>query len=323
LIEQLDGSAKLNVAYWMRLTRTLDDAVMAMWKQGRGVGGTFSGRGHEAIAVGAGYALGPDDLVAPMHRDLGCYLVRGLSLERIMSNQLGKADGVTAGRDANLHGLGDLSLNILGFISHLPQSMPVALGAAMAFQYRDEPRVALTFAGDGSSNTGLFHETLNLAAVQRAPYIVVVENNQYAYSTPLREQMAITDIADRARAHGIVGEIVDGNDVAAVHHAVAEAADRARIGGGPTLIEAKTMRMLGHAIHDGAEYVPKELLEAWSRRDPVDTWEDRLLEEGLLTEEMRRRLHDECREEVEAAIRHAEQAPLPDPAQVATGVYAP
>jgi pyruvate dehydrogenase E1 component alpha subunit len=240
-----------------------------------------------------------------------------------MANQLGKAAGVTAGRDANLHGLGDLSLNILGFVSHLPQSMPAALGAAMAFQYRDEPRVALTFVGDGSSNTGLFHETLNLAAVQRAPFIVVVENNQYAYSTPLHEQMAIDDIVVRAEAHGVAGEIVDGNDVGAVYGAVATAADRARDGGGPALIEAKTMRMLGHAIHDGAEYVPAELLAEWEQRDPVVRWETRLVEERLLSPETLRRLHEECREEVEAAIAYAERAPLPESDGVTEGVYAP
>lgn len=323
MTKNLDAAAKLNLAYWMRLTRTLDDAVMAMWKQGRGVGGTFSGKGHEAISVGAGYAMGPDDVVAPMHRDLGCYLVRGLTPERIMANQLGKATGVTGGRDANLHGLGDLSLGLLGFVSHLPQSMPAALGAAMAFQYRDEPRVALTFVGDGSSNTGLFHETLNLAAVQRAPFIVIVENNQYAYSTPLAQQMAIEDIVVRAQAHGVFGEIIDGNDVVAVHRAVSAAAARARAGEGPSLIEAKTMRMLGHAIHDGADYVPPNLLEEWRRRDPVTTWEARLVADGLLSEEMLARLHEECREEVDAAIEMAEKAPLPDTNTVADGVYAP
>ena len=321
--EALGSAAKLNLAYWLRLTRTLDDALVAMWKQGRGVGGTFSGKGHEAIAVGAGYALGPDDVVAPMHRDLGCYLVRGMSPERIMANQLGKESGVTRGRDANLHGMGDLEYNIIGFVSHLPQSLPVALGAAMSFQYREEPRVALTFTGDGSSNTGLFHETLNLAAVQKAPFVLVVENNQYAYSTPLHEQMAIDDIVVRAQAHGVVGEIVDGNDVAAVYSVVSDAVARARGGGGPTLIEAKTMRMLGHAIHDGAEYVPTELLEKWKDRDPVTTWEDTLLEEGVLSPETLERLHSECRDEVEAAIADAERAPLPDPATVANGVYAP
>lgn len=323
MTDTLETSAKLNLAYWMRLTRTLDDAVMAMWKQGRGVGGTFSGKGHEAIAVGAGYAMGPDDVVAPMHRDLGCYLVRGMTPERIVANQLGKETGPTRGRDANLHGLGDLSLNLFGFVSHLPQSMPASLGAAMAFQYRDEPRVALTFVGDGSSNTGLFHETLNLAAVQQAPFIVVVENNQYAYSTPLAQQMAIDDIVVRAAAHGVHGEIVEGNDVAAVYTAVVAAADRARRGEGPSLVEAKTMRMLGHAIHDGAEYVPRELLDEWEQRDPVASWEARLVEEGLLTEAMLQRLHEECREEVDAAIEQAEQAPLPRPEDVMAGVYAP
>lgn len=321
--DSLSAASKLDLAYWMRLTRTLDDAVMAMWKQGRGVGGTFSGRGHEAIAVGAGYALADSDVVAPMHRDLGCYLVRGLSPERILANQLGKEGGVTNGRDANLHGLGDLSLNLIGFVSHLPQSMPVALGAAMAFQYRDEPRVALTFVGDGSSNTGLFHETLNLAAVQRAPLVVIVENNQYAYSTPQQEQMAIEDIVVRAGAHGVPGRIIDGNDVAAVYSAVVEAASSARRGEGPTLIEAKTMRMLGHAIHDGAEYVPPELLAKWEARDPVDTWEARLVDEGLLNDETLARLRAECREEIDLAIQQAERAPLPDPATVTAGVYAP
>jgi len=321
--EELEPSVKLNLAYWMRLTRTLDDAIVAMWKQGRGVGGTFSGKGHEAIAVGAGYALDDGDVVAPMHRDLGCYLVRGMTPERIVANQLGKAMGVTRGRDANLHGLGDLSLNIIGFVSHLPQSMPAALGAAMAFQYRGEPRVSLTFVGDGSSNTGLFHETLNLAAVQNAPFVVVVENNQYAYSTPLDQQMAIDDIVVRAAGHGVPGEIIDGNDVAEVYRAVGAAVARARRGEGPSLIEAKTMRMLGHAIHDGAEYVPQDLLQEWEERDPVVTWESRLVGEGLLSEEMLARLHAECREEVEMAIEQAERAPLPDVETVAAGVYAP
>lgn len=323
MTEELEPSVKLNLAYWMRLTRTLDDAIVAMWKQGRGVGGTFSGKGHEAIAVGAGYALDDGDVVAPMHRDLGCYLVRGMTPERIVANQLGKAMGVTRGRDANLHGLGDLSLNIIGFVSHLPQSMPAALGAAMAFQYRGEPRVSLTFVGDGSSNTGLFHETLNLAAVQNAPFVVVVENNQYAYSTPLDQQMAIDDIVVRAAGHGVPGEIIDGNDVAEVYRAVGAAVARARRGEGPSLIEAKTMRMLGHAIHDGAEYVPQELLQEWEERDPVVTWESRLVGEGLLSEEMLARLHAECREEVEMAIEQAERAPLPDVETVAAGVYAP
>ncbi len=314
---------QLDLYRWMVLTRTLDDRIMALWKQGRGVGGTFSGKGHEAIAVGAGLALGADDVVAPMHRDLGCYLVRGLTPERIVANQLGRITGVTAGRDANLHGMGDLELGIIGFVSHLPQSMSTAVGAAMSFTYRGEPRVAMAFAGDGSSSTGLFHEALNLAAVQRAPLVLVVENNQYAYSTPLSQQMAIDDIADRGAAHGVPATIVDGNNVEEVHSAALSAVAKARAGGGPTMIECKTMRMLGHAIHDGAEYVPAELLEHWRRRDPIDRYRKRLLKRGVIDDEGVSTIDKECADAVEAAVEFAESSEWPDPASVERGVYAP
>ena len=319
----LTDDQRRDLHHWMRLTRTLDDQVVAMWKQGRGLGGAFSQRGHEAISVGAGAALEGDDVVAPMHRDLGCYLLRGMTPERIMANQLGRATGVTGGRDANLHGLGDLSLGIIGFISHLPQSMPVALGAAMSFSYRSERRVAMAFVGDGSSNTGLFHETLNLAAVQRAPLVVIVENNQYAYSTPIEQQMAIEHIADRGAAHGIRSEIVDGNDLEAVHFAAQDAVDRARDGAGPTLIEAKTMRMLGHAIHDGAEYVPPDLLAKWEARDPITLYEGQLLVGDIVDGQYLADSQQRCREIVEAAVASAEAAEWPDPATVEEGVYAP
>jgi TPP-dependent pyruvate/acetoin dehydrogenase alpha subunit len=183
----LDDGQLLDIYEWMKLTRLLDGRVVSLWKQGRGVGGTFSERGHEAISVGAGYALEADDVVATIHRDLGCYLLRGMSPARILANQFGRATGVSRGRDANIHGMGDLSLGIIGFVSHLPQSMGPAVGAAMAFTYRNEPRVAMTFVGDGSSSAGVFHEALNLAAVQKAPFVVLIENNQYAYSTPLSQ----------------------------------------------------------------------------------------------------------------------------------------
>ena len=226
------------------------------------------------------------------------------------------------GRDGNLHGCGDLSLNLIGFISHLPQSMPVALGAAMSFTYRSEPRVALTFAGDGSSCTGVFHESLNLAAVQRAPFVVIVENNQYAYSTPLRQQMAIDRLADRASAHGVDSRTVDGNDVEAVYRSVETAAAKARDGGGPTLIEARTMRMLGHAIHDGAEYVPQALLDEWKARDPLTVHEENLTSRGLADHEYLARVAEKCRETVADAVEFAESSDWPDPATVTDGVYA-
>ena len=320
---ELSPEQKLDVFYWMALTRTFDEETLAYWKQGKGVGGAFSQRGHEAISVGAGYALEKDDVVAPMHRDLGCYLVRGMSPRRIFANLLGRATGVTRGRDANLHGMGDLSLGIIGFVSHLPMSMPVTVGVAVSFQYRDEPRVALTFTGDGASSTGAWHESLNLAAVYNAPAVFIVENNQYAYSTPLHQQTKVKNIADRAAGYGMPGVVIDGNDVEQVYATVKEAVERARQGGGPTLIEAKTMRMLGHAIHDGAEYVPRELLAEWEAKDPVQRFAQRLLEGGLATEEELEAIRQRAREEVLDAIAYAESSPWPDPATVEDGVYAP
>lgn len=318
----LTTEQQIDVYHWMRLARTFDDQMVAMWKQGRGVGGTFSGRGHEAIAVGAGYAMENDDVVAPMHRDLACYLLRGLHPRRIMANLLGRATGVTAGRDANLHGLGDLDLNLIGFVSHLPQSMATAAGAAMAFLYRDEPRVALTFVGDGSSSTGFFHETLNLVAVQRAPLVTIVENNQYAYSTPLHQQMAVEDIAARGPAHGVPSMIVDGNDVEAVFEAARVAAERAREGLGPTLIECYTMRMHGHGAHDDMSYVPPRLFEEWKRRDPIDNYAARLVaEEGFDPDEIAA-LRAAVKDEVDEAARRALASPMPDPDTALEGVFA-
>ena len=193
----------------------------------------------------------------------------------------------------------------------------------MSFTYRRQARVALTYVGDGSSSAGLFHESLNLASVQRAPFVLIVENNQYAYSTPLAQQMNIVDIADRAAGYGIPGVIVDGNDVEAVYAATKEAVARARAGGGPSLIECKTMRMLGHAIHDGAEYVPRELLAAWEQRDPVTTYADRLAAQGVADREELDEIAHRCRVEVADALAAAEASPLPDAATVSEGVYAP
>ncbi len=318
----LTPDQKLELYYWMQLTRVFDERMLALWKQGRGVGGTFSQRGHEATSVGAAYALRPEDAIAPMHRDLGANLLRGLTPRRIFANLLGRETGVTRGRDANLHGMGDLSLNLVGLISHLPHSLPVALGMAMSFVYRGEPRVALTFTGDGASSAGLFHEVLNMAAVYNAPLVVIVENNQYAYSTPLHQPMQDFDIARRADIYGFPGVAVDGNDVEAVYAVTQEAVARARRGGGPTLIEAKTMRMLGHAIHDGAEYVPSELLAEWEGRDPIKRFTARLLDAGVADRAELDEIDHRCEVEVEDAIAFAESSPWPDPAAVRDGVYA-
>jgi pyruvate dehydrogenase E1 component alpha subunit len=318
----LSHEQMLEIYYWMILTRTFDERLLAYWKQGLGVGGAYSQRGHEAISVGAGFALGPSDIVAPMHRDLGCYLLRGMTPQRIFASLLGKATGVTRGRDANLHGLGDMNIGIVGFISHLPLSLPVTVGVAMSFKLRQEPRVALTFTGDGSSSAGVWHESLNLAALYQAPVVVVVENNGYAYSTPVAQQTRAAQIADRAIGYGMPGVVVDGNDVEAVYKVVSDAVERARNGGGPTLIEAMTMRMLGHAIHDGAEYVPPELLAEWQTKDPIARFTERLLARGIAAEEALAEIRQRAEVEIEDAIKYAEDSPQPDPNCIADDVYA-
>jgi pyruvate dehydrogenase E1 component alpha subunit len=308
--------------YWMRLARMFDDRMIMVFKQGKIAGGYFSQLGHEAISVGAALALGPGDVVAPMHRDLGAYLVRGMTVRRFAAQFLGRASGISGGRDGNMHGCGDLSLGIVGFISHLPASMPVAVGMAQAFRLRGEPRVSMTFFGDGSSSEGLAHEALNWAAVFQAPVVFICENNQYAYSTPLDRQMRIANIADRAAGYGLPGVVVDGNDLPAVYEAAREAVERARAGGGPTLIECKTMRMRGHAIHDNMAYVPRELLEEWSRRDPLARLEALLREQGLLDDQGLAELVARIDAEIDDALAFAEQSPYPDPATLEVGVYA-
>ena len=318
----LPDDLRIDLYRWMRLTRALDDTMVAMWKQGRGLGGTFSGRGHEGISVPMGMALGPDDVIAPMHRDVGSYLVRGMTPARVFGNLLGRVTGPSGGRDANLHGMGDLSLGIIGYVSHIPQQIPISLGVAMAFRYRGEPRVALTACGDGGTTTGPYHESLNMAALYGAPLVLVVENNQYAYSTPLEQQMATFAITERAAGYGLSARSEDGNDVEAMYRSVKAAVHQARSGGGPTVIEARTMRMLGHAIHDGAEYVPRELLEEWEARDPVALQRRRLLREGVARQARLEEIDARAQAEIEAAVAEAEAAPFPDPATVSDRVYA-
>ena len=319
----LTDEQRLDIFYWMVLARTFDEGMVSLWKQGRGLGGTFSQRGHEAVSVGSAYALAPEDIIAPMHRDIGAYFLRGLTPRRVFGNLLGKVTGVSGGRDANIHGMGDLSLGIVGYISHIPMSMPITLGVAMSLKMRNEARVAMTYVGDGGSTAGLWHETLNMAALYNAPYVLIVENNQYAYSTHVSDQMPIENIADRASGYDIPGTIVDGNDVEAVYRATCEAVERARQGGGPSLIEAKTMRMLGHAIHDGAEYVPKELLAKWEKRDPVARYQDRLLAEEVADREELNEIRQRAAVEIEDAIEFAEASPHPEPDTVEEGIYAP
>lgn len=317
----LTSDQLLHLYYWMRLTRALDDRLMLLYNQGKILGAAFSQRGHEAISVGAAYALGPEDVIAPMHRDMGSYLVRGMSARRIMAQHLGRVTGPSRGRDGNMHGLGDMSLGIVGFVSMLPSSVPVTIGVGLSFWLREEARVALTIFGDGGTSTGKWHESLNFAGVFKLPVVLICQNNQYAYSTPLSRQFAIQDIADRAEGYGFPGVVVDGNDVLAVYEVTRQAVERARRGDGPTLIECKTMRMKGHAAHDDARYVPDELLEEWEKKDPIRRYEEVLRDQGLLRPEVQRALEERVTADLEDAQAFALESPLPDPDDLEKGVY--
>lgn len=321
-MEEFSAEFLARAHYWMRMARALDDRVQLLHKQSKIAGGCFSQLGHEAISVGAALTLTAGDVAAPMHRDLGAYLVRGITPKRMMAQYFGRAAGVTGGRDGNTHGCGDLSLGLFGFVSMLPASLPVTVGAAHAFKLRSEPHVALTFFGDGSSSEGLTHETLNWAAVFQVPAIFICENNQYAYSTPTAHQMRITDIADRAAGYGMPGAVVDGNDFFAVYTTVRAAVERARQGKGPSLIECKTMRMRGHAIHDNMAYVPKELITKWQQKDPIIRFEARLREYQMLDDQRLSDLLAQIEHEIDEAVAYAESCPYPDPATLTDRVYA-
>jgi pyruvate dehydrogenase E1 component alpha subunit len=317
----LTNEQLLDLTYWMRLTRAVDDRLEILYNQGAIPGAAFSQRGHEAVSVGAAYTLEPDDIIAPMHRDLGSYLVRGMSPGRIMAQHLGRVTSPSRGRDTNVHGLGDLSLGVIGFVSQLPSSLPVTVGVGLSFWLREEARVGMTFFGDGGTSTGKWHEALNFAGVFKLPVVLICENNQYAFSTPVSDQYAIQDIADRAAGYGFPGVVVDGNDVLAVVQVTREAVERARRGDGPTLIECKTMRMRGHAFHDDARYMPRELLDEWEKKDPIPRYERVLQERGVLTPEIGKQIEERVMADLEEAQSFAEQSPLPDPMDLEKGVY--
>ena len=320
-VESRDKQLLLRIFETMVLTRAVEDRMVSMYRSGDLLGSLYTGHWHEAISVGTASALRQDDFLAPIHRDLGAHLWRGMDPAQVMASFMGKATSPTHGRDGTLH-YGRLDLNIYNLPSHIPDNYPVALGFAFAFQYRDQDGVSLAYCGDGSTSEGNFHESLNIAAAMKLPAIFVVENNQYAYSTPVRMQSAVKEYAVKAQAYGMPGVTVDGTDVLAVYDATSEAVARARAGEGPSLIEGVTMRMHGHAEHDPADYVPRELLEEWQKRDPVALFENVLLEHGIIDEETATKTREAARQKAIEARKKALADPLPDPATVEQGVYA-
>ena len=311
----LTPADRLALLRHMLLMRATEERALTLYRQGKVPGSFYDGRGQEAIGVGAAFALGPRDRACILHRDLGAHLVRGVEPGRVLAQMMGRGD-LTGGRDGNMH-FGDRRLGCVGMVSMLPDMALVACGLALAFQMRREPRVAMTWFGDGSTANGQWHEAMNVAGVRRLPVVFVLENNQYAYSTPNEHEFAV-DPVRRAEVYGFPGVKVDGNDVEAVFAAAADACARARDGHGPTLIECETMRMHGHGAHDDMRYVPGDLVERWAARDPVEAQERRLRAAGADVAALRASVA----EELERATAWALAQPMPDPASAEEGVFA-
>lgn len=309
------------IYYYMHLTRSVEDRVRTLYLQGKIPGAVYSSRGQEGSAVASAYALQPQDYIAPLIRDLGASFVRGIEPKRVFAQWLGRVGGPSGGRDGNLH-FGDISRGVLPPISMLGSGIPVCAGIALASKQQGSNRVALTYIGDGGANTGDFHEGLNFAAVLQLPLIVIVEDNGFAYSTPREQHSNIESFTERAGAYGIPSARADGNDVVDVYRVTREAVERARAGGGPTLIEVKTFRMRGHAEHDDASYVSKELLARWAARDPIDRLVRYAADHGIMDADAKREIDARVANEVQEAARWAEESPLPDAATQRDGVYA-
>jgi TPP-dependent pyruvate/acetoin dehydrogenase alpha subunit len=305
---------------YMAMMRAAEERSLALYKQGKVPGSFYDGRGQEAIAVGAAFALGPRDRVCILHRDLGAHFVRGVTPDRYLANYMGRADGVTGGKDGNMH-FGDRGLGCVGMVSMLPDMAQVANGMALAFKMRGEPRVAMTFFGEGSTANGQWHEAMNFAGIHRLPIVFILENNQFAYSTPNELEFAI-DPVERAAGYGFPGVNIDGNDVEAVFEAAHAAVESARGGAGPTLIECQTMRMHGHGAHDDMSYVPDGMLEEWEKRDPIERYAARLASELGFAEDEVAEIREQVRSYVAECTEKALASPMPDSAIATEGVFA-
>jgi len=309
---------------WMLLNRRMEAALENLYKQGKVVGGVYFGLGQEGCSCASAYALGPDDWLGPMIRNQGAMLVRGFSARDIMRQYMAKGDSPTWGRDASSH-FGDWQRrNVCAPISMLGELIGVMAGVCLGARLQGKNVVGLTYVGDGGQSTGVTYESLNFAAVQKLGLVLIVENNLWGYSTPSDMQFLVKDLAERAIAYGIPGVIVDGTDPCQVYDATHEACERARRGEGPTLIEAKMMRMKGHAIHDAAQYVPAKLFEYWNARDPISRFENYLVNvKHWLTADDNHKLIEDVERELEADREAAVASPMPDPETDKThqGVY--
>src|SRR3954454_5041070 len=301
----------LEMFYWLKLMRAFDLRLSTLVKQGKVRSGVYTGIGQEAIIVGTCFGLRKDDFIAPLHRDLGAFLMKGVEPRVMMSQMFAKTTGLSKGRDSALHS-GVTELGIFGNTSMLGANLPVAAGIAYTFKMERTDNVVVAYFGEGASNTGDFHEALNFAGVHRLPILFVCENNQYAYSVPVEKSMAIDDVADRAESYGFDGVSINGNDVLAVYQSTQGALARARSGDGPKLIECKTYRWHGHSEHDKAFYRTNEELAMWKSRDPIPTFTTYLKGLKILTADHEHDIETRVKATIDDAVAFAESAPDPD-----------
>ena len=313
----------LEIDYFLRLTRTLEERLVALFRQAKVIGGLYRSLGQEGESVAAAYALdySQGDVVQPLIRNIGSILVAGAKPADIIRQYMAKGDGPTRGRELNIHFGHPARDGFIGQISMLGDMIPVMAGIALAGRMQKRKLVTLAFIGDGGSSTGAFWEGFNFAAVQKLPMVIIVEDNGYAYSTPTPKQTAAKTLADKSVAVGCHGVTVDGNDVLAVYGEVKQAVERARNGEGVTLIEVKTFRMKGHAEHDNQAYVAPELIEQWKTRDPLMRYEKVLRELGVATDEDFAKIQQRVKQEIDTATDEADRSPMPDPADAGKGLY--
>jgi len=316
------SKAKLIEMYRKMVTiRAFEYKIKELFSNGTIVGDLHLSIGQEAVAVGVCAALRKDDYIVSNHRGHGHCIAWGVDIKRMMAELFGRETGICRGKGGSMH-IADFNINMLGASGIVGANMPLAVGAGLAIKLRETDQVVTVFFGDGASNQGTFHESINLAAIWKLPVIFVCENNQYAESTPFSKAMLVKNIADRAKAYGIHGEVVDGMDVMAVYEAISKNVTRPREGNGPVLMECKTYRYMGHEEGDPWwMYRTKREVEEWKKRDPVISFKTRLIKEEVLTENDAKKMNQEAEKLIEEAVKFAKESPWPKPGEATKDVF--
>jgi len=316
-----DDGNRVELLRNMLLSRAFDEKVNDLYAEGKVHGTAHFYVGQESVAVGTIASLKEGDVITSTHRGHGHAIAFGLDLDRMAAELLGQATGYCHGKGGSMH-IADVKAGMLGANGIVGGSMGIACGAAWAFKRRGQDHAALCFFGEGGANEGIFHETLNLAAIWKLPVVFVCENNQYGMSMSVEKATAIENISDRAAAYGMPGVTVSGSDLDEVYEATLEALKRARAGEGPTLLEAITYRYLGHSKSDANLYRTREEISMWRKQDPIQRFAMKLEEEGVLEEDEWRKLEQQARERIEEAFAKAEKEPDPEPESALEDVYA-